>query len=388
MAGFGFIFWRVNTNFYSPAQIGIATAIISSVQLLTNISMLGLPQAVVKIIPNAKRVHNLVGEIMLLTFITSVFAGIIYIFVAPAIAPEIANLLKNPAYTCVFLVLTGVTGVNTLTDSVLIAKRRADFVLYEYLAAGISKLVMAISLTSFGSMGIFFASNGSFIVALTITLVGFRLLQLHPRPTKSFINVREIKGLATKNYIAALLGGSSTLLLPLIIMNILTPSDAAYYYMVFMIAGLINFIPTATSNSLYAELAHNTNGNTLKSVIHTTKITMLIVSPVVAVIVLFSEQILHIFGGQYSSAGSILLKFYAASALFIAVKNICGSYLRVYSNMRGFIAIEFATATLTLILSMVCMHLWGLTGMGIAWLATHVITTAAFALTTRSVYRK
>jgi len=55
------------------------------------------------------------------------------------------------------------------------------------------------------------------------------------------------------NYIAGLIGGLSTMVLPMLITNIIGAKFSAYFYMDMMIANLLYIIPMATSQSLFAE---------------------------------------------------------------------------------------------------------------------------------------
>ena len=45
-AGFGFAFWMLAAKFY-PKDVGVATALISSIALLAGISMLGLDYSII-----------------------------------------------------------------------------------------------------------------------------------------------------------------------------------------------------------------------------------------------------------------------------------------------------------------------------------------------------
>ena len=58
------------------------------------------------------------------------------------------------------------------------------------------------------------------------------------------------------NYVAILFNAAPYLMLPLMITNILGAEITAYFYLSWMMAGLLFFIPSAVGSSLLSEMSH------------------------------------------------------------------------------------------------------------------------------------
>ena len=56
---FGFIFWIIAAKFYSQEEVGISTALISAVTLISILSYLGLDQSIIRFFPEGNKLKIL-----------------------------------------------------------------------------------------------------------------------------------------------------------------------------------------------------------------------------------------------------------------------------------------------------------------------------------------
>ena len=99
---------------------------------------------------------------------------------------------------------------------------------------------------------------------------------------------------------------------------------SAYFYLDMMIANLLYIIPTATSQSLFAEGSYSEIE--LKAYLKKAiKIISIIIIPAIIVTSLFGNYILLAFGKEYSDEGFILLKLLSISGIFISINVIGGT---------------------------------------------------------------
>jgi O-antigen/teichoic acid export membrane protein len=148
-----------------------------------------------------------------------------------------------------------------------------------------------------------------------------------------------------------------------------------------MIASLLYIIPTATSQSLFAEGSYSETDLKvhLKKVI---KIISIIIIPAIIVIFLFGNYILLAFGKEYSDEGFILLKFLSISGIFISINAIGGTILNIKIKIKLLILLNLINTTVILSLSVffIKMNLFGIVGVGIGWIVGQGITSVIYLL--------
>ena len=167
----------------------------------------------------------------------------------------------------------------------------------------------------------------------------------------------------------------------LYITNIIGAKFSAYFYMDMMIANLLYIIPTATSQSLFAEGSYSETELKvhLKKAI---KIISLILIPAILVTFLFGNYILLAFGKKYSSEGFILLKLLSISGIFISINTIGGTILNIKIKIKLLILLSLINTTVILSLSVffIKMNLFGVVGVGIGWIVGHGIISVIYLL--------
>ena len=77
-AGFGFFFWMLAAKLYPKEDVGIATALISSMALLVLLSRFGLDQSLIRFFPERDKGSVFSTSVAITTFFAVLF-GIIFI---------------------------------------------------------------------------------------------------------------------------------------------------------------------------------------------------------------------------------------------------------------------------------------------------------------------
>jgi O-antigen/teichoic acid export membrane protein len=192
--------------------------------------------------------------------------------------------------------------------------------------------------------------------------------------------IKKIGKYSFANYLAGFIGGLPTLLLPLIILNNLSPETAAFYYIAMMIANLIFIIPSAASQSLFAEGSYNED-NLKPQIKKSIKITCLLLIPAIIITVFVGKYVLLLFGKAYSAEGFRFLQILAFSGIFVASNSIFSSIWRIKKKMRQIIVRGAIGAIITLSLSYLFISQGlGLLGIGYAWLIGQVGITLLYLI--------
>ena len=166
-AGFGFIFWMLAAKLYSPQDVGIATALISSMALLVLLSRFGLDFSIIRFFPGADKSRIFSTSALITTFFAVVF-GALFIAGVDIFSPEL-RLLKSPQNSTLFLIFLAASSVTALTSISFIAIRKAAFQFLQSIIVG-SRILFLIPLIALGAIGIFGAVGISFLLALASAL--------------------------------------------------------------------------------------------------------------------------------------------------------------------------------------------------------------------------
>ncbi|MEA1944276.1 MAG: hypothetical protein U9N07_02905 [Euryarchaeota archaeon] len=124
-AGFGFIFWMLAAKLYPAGDVGIATALISSMALLVLLSRFGLDFSIIRFFPGADKSRIFSTSALITTFFAVIF-GAVFITGVDVFSPEL-HLLKSPQNSTLFLIFLAASSVTALTAISFIAIRKARF---------------------------------------------------------------------------------------------------------------------------------------------------------------------------------------------------------------------------------------------------------------------
>lgn len=367
-SAFGFIFWILAAKFYSPDSVGIATALISSMTLLTLLSRLGLDNSIIRFMPENNQ-NEVFTTCNALVIIFTLILGIIYILGIDIFTPKL-YLLKTPINSTIFLLFLVANAVASMTGVSFVALRKAEYYFIQNIFIGL-RAFLILPLTFLGTMGIFCSVGFSFIFATLISLFYLSKMDLH---FKMHINKEFISKsfhFSAGNYIAGLFMTGPNLILPLMILNILGPEKAAYYYLDFSIASLLFMIPNATSTSLFVEGSYGQSMG--ESVLKSILLVYSILIPLVIVVYVSGGWILNLIGNSYSAEGLELLYLLIITSFFIAITSTYSSIKRIQNDIKELIIINGIIFVILLLSSYILMNLYGIIGVGYSWFISNLI---------------
>jgi O-antigen/teichoic acid export membrane protein len=377
MGGLGFFFWIICTHIFSPDQIGIGTSLISAMGLISTISLLGFNATFVRVLPTSENRDNEINTGSLLVIIASVVIAIIYILLIPFIAPSLTIIHKSFWYAAGFVVMVALASINSLTDSIFIAYRAAQYALITdgIITSGI-KLLLPLFFIGLGAYGVF-ASAGLGASIGMIASILYLIFKFGYRP-KIKIDVPTLKNVfhySFTNYIANLLGMAPTLILPIIVLDHLGAAAAGYYYLAFMVINLLYTVSISISQSLFAEGSYS--DSPLRNLFKRSAIILFAIMIPASIILMFlGPFVLGFFGKSYSEGGSAIIVLLALSAPVVAIGNIGTALLKITKQVYALIFVTFTSAVLDIGLSWIWIER-GLVWVAIAWIIGSAASAAA-----------
>jgi len=360
----GFFFWMLAARLYSIEDVGLATALISSLGIVILFSRLGFDFSLIRFLPisDKTRVFN---TCLIITLVASFIVGIVYILGVGFFSPDL-SFIQNPEYAVSFLFFVVMNSVALTTGKAFIAMRKAKYYFFQNIFLA-SRIPLLIPLVFAGCFGIFGAGGLAYLLASSFAfLLLSKFVGLNFKMDKQF--VRESFRFSSGNYISNVLFAAPTLILPLLILNLLGGAEAAKYYIAFAIGNLVLIIPDSLSTSLFVEGSH---GERLrKNVIKAGMGICAFLIPAVLFIYLFGDLLLGLFGGDYLEAFE-LLRILVLSSFFVAVYSLFIPIQNVRMRVESIVKLNFIRFLLLLGLSYVFILEFGIVGVGYAWMITY-----------------
>src|SRR2546428_5881656 len=253
--GLGFFFWIVLSNRYQKVDIGAAIALFATLSFLAALGLLGQGTGLVRYLPEAEDKGALVNAALTVTALLSLGLSVVFLVVGiPLLLPELSFVLRDPLYVLTIIVCTVTLGVAPILDQASIAVRRADLQTWRNTIFAVLKIPFAFVIASVlsGRAGVF--PSLTLAWSVSVLVAGFALLpqalpRYVPRPQLRIQALRPMLRFSLGNYVAAVIGaGATSLSLPLIYVVLGSnagPTNAAYFYVASIVAGLPVIIPPA-----------------------------------------------------------------------------------------------------------------------------------------------
>ena len=389
MAGLGFVFWMVVARFYTEAEVGLGAAIISAISLLALLSTLGLNVALIRFLPKAEKPVDMINTCLTLSGIVSLVVAGIFIAGLHLWSPALGFIRENAIFSIAFVFFTLFWTLSGVMDFIFIARRRADFVLSKNTIFSLLKIPLPILLVLFFySFGIISSWGLAIGVALAISLFLFLpRVQNRYKPLPR-INLGIIKNMwrySAGSYLAGLFGSASTLILPIMVLNLLGAEQNAYFYVAWMIAGLLFVIPGAVSQSLFAEGSHF-EAPLGVNVRRSYKFIFLLLIPAIILLLLLGKWLLLLFGVSYSANALMLLWILAVSGIFVGVNSVYMTILRVQGRIRELMIIAGFVMFAVLLGSYLITPATGIIGVGYTWIGAQGLVSIYVAIRMKSYY--
>lgn len=338
VAAVGFVFWLLNSRLFSAGQIGLATTLISGATLISYISQFGFNMAFIRFLPTSRERDAEINTGLLIVFVVALAAATLYLALVPAVAPRLTFVRGSFGYAAGFVVLSAFWAVNLVTDSIFIAFRKTQYnLLVDGFIQGAAKLALPALLVGLGAYGVFMAS-GLAAAAAVVASVLFLMTTVHYRPklSLSLHVLRRTWDYSAANYVANLLNLSPVLVVPLIVLDVRGPGQAAFYFIAFQVASLLFAVAYAVSLSFFAESSHE--GADVASLLrHSAKILAYFCVPGSLFVAVTGHWLLLLFGHAYSAGGTSTLAILALSTPSVALCSVATTVLRVANRLLALV---------------------------------------------------
>lgn len=372
IAGFGLLFWILAANLYSNEDVGVASAILSSISMITLLSKFGFDQSIIRYFPHRNKSHILSTSVII-TSIIAIALSVTLIVLGDIISPAM-SLLKD--YAIQYIIISTLSAITPILGYAFVAMRMGRMYFIQGLFQNL-RLIFLFLFVFIGSMGIISSIGISLVLTVAFSIIVLYIQGIKPSKL-SRVFLRESWSFSMKNYLSGVLLAVPSLTIPLMVLNSLGSEQTAYYYLSFSIASVLFIVPNAINISLFVEGSHGESLRkcTLKSAVALFAVLL----PGVLFIGLFGGNILSIIGSEYSE-GLELLNLLAVSSFFVAICQVYISIKKVQKDMNIVILLSSLIFALLLGISYLLIKCnFGIASIGYAWILGYGLSATAIVV--------
>ena len=405
-AALGYVFWLLATHSFTSNEVGIGSAVISLCSTAALLTYLGPFAFLIERLPASERSSEWTKVLVRVCWITAGVTGV-------ATAVVIPFLLKSQHYRLFFSavppVLITVIGAAVWTlvnllGAAFIAARRAGGLLSIQTAISVTKLLFVVPLAveDTGAMGLVEAWVASAVLGVGLgafwLVPRMRLgrtpnsrprrrdpgtLDMRPRKRRrprhrrnavppNADSMRHMLG----QHLTSVGGAVTPLILPVLVVIRLGVTLNAYFYITWMMGAAFFMISPSVAQAVFAE-GVRTHSNIRALIAKAFRIIAVLLAPAMVVMIVGGRFILGFFGASYAAAGYGLLVILAISAIPDAVSNVAVVVCRISGRLGYSSTLNLGILVMTLVSAWILMPLFGIAGVGMAWLGAQIVGALA-----------
>ena len=373
----GFLYWKLVTFFYPSEMVGIAAAMLSSATFLAGLANLGLTTGIVRFLP--RMIPQDKTTLIVFSYLVSAGMGLIASFIflagrdwwAPDFAPAGAGWL----YFVAFMMLVLTLALMNVHISLFQAERQLKVPVWKNIGVVLGQilliLLLPLSLGAVGIVGAVLLSTLLFVLLLfwsipSITGIPLRLTGLQTSQLKPMIVY------SLGNQVFNLLWGLPNFFFPLLVLNRLGASANAHFAVPWLISNFVLIISKSVSVALLIDGSHD-EGRLSHQVRLALLANCMLIIPLVLVLVALTPFILGIFGPEYASQSTDLLRLLVFTSLPESIISVYVTIKKVSKQIISMNLFMLIFNGLMMIISVIMVDSFGLIGVGWSFLLSHVL---------------
>jgi O-antigen/teichoic acid export membrane protein len=382
----GFVFWLIAARLFAPDVVGLTAAIIAASTIVALLASVGVGSTLIQSLPEqgwSASWSLTFWAGMATATATGLILGGVVLVVLPLIGAQF-TALHHPLYAVAFAVGTVATTVGTVFDYVFLAERAAGNMLgRNSVVAGFKLVATALLVLVVGSNAVAILGAWALAAVVGVGLGAILLIRRvnflqRQRPSALLHRAHGLRSRLVGHQLIGMGGAMLPYLLPLLVVARLTTRDNAYFYTTWMMGGIFLIIAPAVSQSLFAEGAHNPRDVLVKARVALAVIGAAL-APCLVGVLLLGGLMLSAFGTAYAQHGVGLLRVVLLAAIPNALINVYVAVLRVQRRLLTAAVIGLSIEIGTVALAWVLLPVFGIIGVGWAWLIMQVAGCIVFA---------
>lgn len=381
----GFVFWTVAARGYDAAEVGRASAIISSATLIAILANFSLGSLYERFLPLAGgHTQRVVRRGITFVACTALLFGTVFVVVGPR-----AVLFPNWPEAVLFPAFVAVLAIYALQDQILIGLSRARMIATKNIGQSTAKLIVVAALipVATGAAIVWSWVLPAAVITAIIAFVVIRRETARRGGAAELPPRRELFGFFASSYAINAVGVTVPLLVPLIVVAQLGTEMNAYFSMCWLVVNTLGVLVGATAAPFIATAS--TPGADLRAC--TIRFVLLCgaaaATGCVALLV-SAPWILGILGPHYAEHGTGLIRIMALTLPSVALMTVYTALARLQRRLRLAVAAQMLLGVLVVVGVTLTTGRWGIEAVGYTYLAAELINSLIVVVPTVLLLRK
>ena len=368
----GFVFWTVAARGFETAEVGRASAIISSATLIAILANFSLGSLYERFLPLAgARTQRLVREGTAFVACAAMLFGLVFVVVGPR-----AQLFPNWTEALLFPAFVAVLAIYALQDQILIGLNRARMIATKNIGQSTAKLIVVAAFIPVATGG---AIVWSWVLPAAVITAVIAMLVIR-RETGGRAGAarlpdrRELVHFFASSYAINAINVIVPLLVPLIVVAQLGTEMNAYFSMCWLVVNTLGALIVATAAPFIATAS--TPGADVRSC--TVRFVLLCGGAAVTgclTLIVAAPLILGILGPHYAEHGTTLIRIMALVLPVVALTTIYTALARLQRRLRLAVVSQIVLGVLVVAGVIVTTPRWGINAVGYTYLGAELFIT-------------
>lgn len=380
----GFVFWIVATRLYTPEQVGIGAALISTMMTIGYFAQVNLGAVLHRFLPTAGQdAGRLIAKSYLIAGSLAVLIGAGFAAGIGSVAAPLQVLRDSPGAMALYVTAAAVWTVFALQDAALAGLRKSVLVPIEntiYAAAKIAAVAGFALLAMPAPGGIYFAWTLPLVpVVLAINWIIFaRLLPERPDVGRA-PDLKTVTRFLGWDYAGSLALAGAYGLAPLVVLTVAGAAANASFHLAWTFAYSIYLVGRSMSISLVAEGAADParlRTLTADTICH----AGVLVTGAVGAVLIGAPLLMMLFGPAYAVEGTTTLRVLAIACLPWTLTTIYAAVARARGRTFSVAVVHGAALVLFAGGALALVDAYGPAGVAAAWLGAQSLVVTGIAV--------
>ncbi|GGH98140.1 glycosyltransferase [Arthrobacter liuii] len=385
----GFLFWALAASLLDPAELGLASAVVAAAMLTVQLGMMGVGSATMTLLPEqTDGGRRLMATSLLTVGLSSLVVAIGLLVITGALGPGVGEAWSDPLVVMNFLAAVLFASTAYQLDHINTALARADAALVRSLLQAVVQLGVLVACIAFGSRSLNAVVGAVAAGAAASVILG--LLRLHqvdlgPRWKLGlrFGQIRRLLRIALTNHPLMLADRAPSYLMPLVVAASLSASATAAWYVVWMLASAVFFVPQSAGFSLQTKLAGPESSPSM--IAPALRVSLLLTILAGGIMLGAGPVLLQILGPQYAQQW-VLLALLVPAVILNCVTQVYFGVCRARGHLTEATWVAMLAGFVAVWPAFGLARDFGLPGISAAWLLAQLIAALISGWRLRRIY--
>lgn len=373
----GVLFWALAARLFGPEQLGLGSALISSLLALSSIAQLNLDNVLNRFLPAAgSSTTAFIVSAYAVSAAIALMCGLAYLGVIGYFAPALLKAVSAPWAGTWFVIALVLWTIFALQDIVLASLQKSVWVPIENSVYAMGKILLLPLFATLALSGLSLFMVWTILLPVLVLTVNVLIFGVY-RPTvqttsEGQLTFQAMLRLMGCDYVGRLAAMITIGVIPITIVAMAGGEESAKYHLAWTMAYSLFLLGDAMSRSMLAAAAMEP-GRVQELAAEAFVWAMAPIAVAVLVLAVGAHWIMQIFGAAYALDGATVLRILAIDSLMSAPLALYFAVARVRNRFKTIAYVEVSMLVMVLGLSILMLPLLGIIGVALAWLIAHTI---------------